>query len=291
MTPSRAIVGLLAAFILGPDPALAAPDGRPLPPKYQRSRLKAEALFSEGSYTRSLQLYQRLGDLQLPATEARWVEFRVADTMWRAQAGSRTHDNTVYENARRGLETLIGAVERPDDRDLVWAEANESLGDFWWMRSDAQNWGQGWRHYQQALDWWAGHRDLQTARRRYLNMVWRMADPVWRRSQHWYYHNIPLNVLENARVIARRADDRARAHYLLAIGLKQQGGSWQQRGRIATEFEAALKMGRTNPWYDDALFHYAQWNASSGPALRGPDGQWRQQPDYVRANSLSVPTF
>ncbi|MHC4092812.1 MAG: hypothetical protein ACYSVY_21480, partial [Planctomycetota bacterium] len=175
MTRSRALVGLFAACILGPQPALAGPDDGPLPPEYQRSYDKAEALYSEGSYARALQVYQRLGDLQLPAPEARWVEFRVADTMWRAQAGSGTHDNTVYETARRGLETLIGAIQRPDDRDLIWAEANESLGDFWWLRSDAQNWGQGWRYYQQALDWWAGHRDLQTARRRYLNMVWHMA--------------------------------------------------------------------------------------------------------------------
>ena len=60
-------------------------------------------------------------------------------------------------------------------------------------------------------------------------MVWRMADPPWRSNQHWYYHNVPLDVLENARTIARDPDDRARSHFLLAMGLKRYGGSWPQR--------------------------------------------------------------
>ena len=117
MTSSRALVGLLAvSAVLGTRLAAAAPTDPPLSPEYQRSHLKAEALHDEGSYARALQHYRRLGDLQLPAPEARWIEFRIADTMWRAQAGSRTHDNTVYENARSGLETLIRAVQRPERR-------------------------------------------------------------------------------------------------------------------------------------------------------------------------------
>ena len=282
MTSSRAFVGLLAvSAVLGTPLAAAPPDS-----EYQRSRDKAETLYAEGSYARALQLYQRLGDLDLPAPQARWVEFRIADASWRAQAGSRTHDDTVLETARRRLETLSQAIQRPQDRDGVWAEVHESLGDFWWLRRGSQNWAQGWKHYQQALDFWAGNRDLQTARRRYLEMVWRMADPAWRQNDYWYYHNIPLNVLENARTIARDALDRARAHYLLAMALKQYGGSWSQRRRIETEFEAALAFGRTSPWYDDALFHYAQWMANNGRVIRTADGQWRQQPDFVKAVEL-----
>ena len=261
MTKSPALVRLLAvSTTLGVSVVAAALTGPPadLPDGYERARANAERSYAEGSYARARQRYERLGDEQLPAAEARWVEFRVADTSWRAQAGSATHDNTVFEKARRRLETLIEVIQRPEDRDLVWAEANESLGDFWWVRRNVQNWGQGWGHYQKALDWWAGHRDLRTARRRYLDMVWRMADPPWRSNQHWYYHNVPLDVLENARTIARDREDRARAHYLLAMGLKRSGGSWPQRRRIETEFEAALKLGAVTPWYDDALFHYAQ---------------------------------
>ncbi|MCH6551659.1 MAG: alpha-2-macroglobulin, partial [Planctomycetes bacterium] len=138
-----------------------------------------------------------------------------------------------------------------------------------------------------ALDFWAGTHDLQLARRRYLDMVWRIAEPEWRRHHGWYgYHNIPLNILENARTIARRPEDQARAHYLLAMGLRQYGGAWPQRQRIEGEFEAALQFGTKNPWYDDALYHYAQWLAQRGRITVTPDGQWRQEPDYVEAVAL-----
>jgi hypothetical protein len=206
MTRSRAFVTLLAVTaVLGPAATLAAPDSDPkLPPEYSRLKDRAETFCAEGSYARARQLYERASDLDLPESEARWVTFRVADTTWRAQAGSRTHDNTVFEKVRQQLEQVVGEIKRPEDRDRVWAEAQESLGDFWWARSGSQNWGQGWQHYQQALDWWAGRHDLDLARRRYLDMVWSMAEPAWQRQYGSYRHyNIPLNVLENARKIAR----------------------------------------------------------------------------------------
>ncbi|MHC4413970.1 MAG: alpha-2-macroglobulin family protein [Planctomycetota bacterium] len=284
MQRSPALVGtvLAAAAWLGPVGTSAAP-----PREYLQIKDRAEAFYAEGSYARARKLYEKAVRLELDEAEARWVGFRIADTTWRDRAGSRTPDNTVFEQARLKLEGLIRAIERPDDRDRVWAEAQESLGDFWWSRRDAQNWGRGWSHYQQALDWWAGHRDLQLARRRYLEMVWRIAEPEWRRHDRWYgYHNIPLEVLENAGKIARRKIDRARAHYLIAMGLRQHGGSWPQRLRIEGEFEAALELGRNNPWYDDALYHYAEWLASQGRAVAVANGGWRQEPDFVKALEL-----
>jgi uncharacterized protein YfaS (alpha-2-macroglobulin family)/tetratricopeptide (TPR) repeat protein len=289
MTRSRAFafaVAATAVVVSAPSSGGAGDTGK-LPPEYGRIKERAEAFYAEGSYGRARQLYEQASDLDLPPEETRWVAFRVADTMWRAQAGSRTHDNTVFERAREQLESLARTVQHPEDRDRVWAEVQESLGDFWWTRRDSQNWGQGWRHYQQALDWWAGRHDLQLARRRYLDMVWSMAEPPWLREYGWYgYRNLPLEILENARKIARSADDRARAHYLLAMGLRQSGGSWQQQRRIEGEFEAALELGRKNPWYDDALYQYAQWLASNGRVILTADGQWRREPDFVKAVEL-----
>ncbi|MHC4141548.1 MAG: hypothetical protein ACYSUF_06580, partial [Planctomycetota bacterium] len=137
MTRSRAFVTLLAVTaVLGPAATLAAPDSDPkLPPEYSRLKDRAETFCAEGSYARARQLYERASDLDLPESEARWVTFRVADTTWRAQAGSRTHDNTVFEKVRQQLEQVVGEIKRPEDRDRVWAEAQESLGDFWWARS------------------------------------------------------------------------------------------------------------------------------------------------------------
>jgi uncharacterized protein YfaS (alpha-2-macroglobulin family)/tetratricopeptide (TPR) repeat protein len=289
MIRSRALVTLFAAAaVLGSTGTPAATGGETdLPPEYARLQDRAEAFYAEGSYARARQLYERASDLDLPAAEARWVAFRVADTTWRAQAGSRTWDNTVFEKARQDLEQLVDEIKRPEDRDRVWAEAQESLGDFWWARPGGQNWGQGWQRYQQALDWWAGQHDLDLARRRYLDMVWSMADPEWQRHYGGYRHyNIPLEILENARRIARTGEDRSRAHYLLAMGLRQYGGSYQQRKRIEIEFESALDFGPRNPWYDDALYHYAQWLASNGRVVLTESGQWRQEPDFVKAVAL-----
>ncbi|MHC4209360.1 MAG: alpha-2-macroglobulin family protein [Planctomycetota bacterium] len=289
MNRPRTFVTFLAVVTaVGSAAALAATGtDRELPPEYGRLKDRAEAFCAEGSYARARQLYERASDLKLPAAEARWVAFRVADVTWRAQAGSRTHDDTVFERARRQLEQVVAEIKRPEDRDRVWAEAQESLGDFWWARQGSQNWHQGWQHYQQALDWWAGRHDLELARRRYLDMVWSMAEPDWQRHYGSYRHyNIPLDVLENARRIARAGEDRSRAHYLLAMGLRRHGGSFQQRKRIESEFEAALDLGPGHPWYDDALYHYAQWLASQGRVVLTAEGQWRQEPDFVEAVKL-----
>ena len=81
---------------------------------------------------------------KLAPAEARWVDFRVADTSWRAQAATQTSDNTIFELAQKQLEELIRVNDKDTERDLVWAEAHESLGDFFWTRSNQMNWGAAW---------------------------------------------------------------------------------------------------------------------------------------------------
>src|SRR6185369_12841952 len=162
--------------------------------------------------------------------------------------------------ARHRLEVLVRDVTRIEDRDLVWAEVHESLGDWFWIRRNNNNWGLAWPQYQQALDWWAGAADLETARARYLRMIWVMAKPAG--VQPYYYYGywgnyIPLDVLENALKIAETDNDKAHAHYLIAMTLRSQGGDWEQRARVPDEFEAAIKPGKSTDWYDDALSNYA----------------------------------
>jgi len=52
---------------------------------------------------------------------------------------------------------------------------------------------------------------------------------------------------------------------------------------VPEEFEAALKAGKQSDWYDDALFHYAEWMNSNGTVRQLDDGQWQQEADYVKA--------
>ena len=52
------------------------------------------------------------------------------------------------------------------------------------------------------------------------------------------------------------------------------------------EFEAALKPGKKTDWYDDALYYYAEWMMNQGRTVPLKDGNWRQEPDFVKALEL-----
>src|SRR6266446_6464296 len=135
---------------------------------YSQLKATAEQFYVAGSYARANDAYTRVNKTGLPPAEVRWVDFRIADTSWRAEAATETSDNTKFDQAQKQLEELIRTNDKEDDRDLVWAEAHESLGDFFWTRRNQASWGIAWPHYQQALDWWAGQRSSDSARDRYL---------------------------------------------------------------------------------------------------------------------------
>ena len=258
-------------------------------PDYEKLKSDAESSYAEGSYARAYERYVQASASYLSSSQKRWVDFRLADTLWRSQAATQTADTTKLDQARHQLEVLVRDIQRPEDRDLVWAEVQESLGDFWWTRPNLSDWGQAWPHYQQALDWWAGSADIETARNRYLKLVWKMTRPslVGRYYSYGNYGlNVPLDVLENALKIAKTADDKAQAHYLLAMTLRSQAADTNQRRRIPEEFEGAIQAGRSNDWYDDALFQYAQWLENNGRVAVDEEGQERNEPDYVRALEL-----
>jgi uncharacterized protein YfaS (alpha-2-macroglobulin family) len=258
-------------------------------PDYSQLKADAERAFAQGSYARANDLYSKVLKGVLAAKEARWVEFRLADTLWRAQGATETADTTKYEQAQKQLEELIRSHDKEDDRDLVWAEAHESLGDFFWTRRNQMNWHLAWPHYQPALDWWAGQRDLDRARDRYLKIVFKAAEPS-RPVQYYFYtyygNYIPLNVLENALKISRSENDKVHLHFLIAMTMRATGGDWELRQRVPEEFESALKGGKQTDWYDDALFHYAEWMNSNGLIRQLDDGQWQQEVDYVKALEL-----
>ncbi|HEX7529822.1 MAG TPA: MG2 domain-containing protein, partial [Pyrinomonadaceae bacterium] len=257
---------------------------------YAQVRAEAERAYDSGSYARANEVYAKVNRAGLSAAEARWVEFRLADTSWRAQAGSQTSDTTKSEQAQKQLEELIRTNDKEDDRDLVWAESHESLADLYWTRRNQMNWGMAWPHYQQALDWWAGQRDIDRARARYLKIVFKAAEPQQANEYYYYtyYGNyIPLVVLENALKISAQENDRAHLHFLIAMTMRATGGGdWEARERVPDEFEAALKSGKQTDWYDDALFYYAEWMSNNGTVRQTAAGQWQQEPDYVKALEL-----
>lgn len=258
-------------------------------PDYPQLKNEAETQFAQGSYARAHEIYSRIDKTKLGAADLRWVEFRLADTSWRAQAATQSSDQTPVEQAQKKLEELIRVVEKETDRDLVWAEAHESLGDLFWTRRQYVNWHAAWPHYQQALDWWAGQRDLDRARARYLQIVFR-ASAAPDAGQLYYYsyygNHIPLEVLENALKISRSANETAHLNFLIAMTMRNQGGDIATRQRIADYYEDALTAGKQAEWYDDALFNYADWMNTHGLIRPLENGQWQQQPDHVKALEL-----
>ena len=275
------IIGLtlaVAATVTG-QPALTAS------PEYETNKAAAENFYAEGSYAKANAIYGKVDVSQLPNDEARWVAFRVADTQWRSQAATDNPDTTKLDEARADLDKQIRDLTREDQHDRVWAEVQESLGDFSWVRRNYNNWGEAWPHYQAALDWWAGAPDIELARQRYLAMVWRMAKPPGMQRDYFYGYwgnYVPLEVLDNALKIAQSDNDKAHAHYLIAMTLRNQGGE-RERARVPEEFEGAITLGKVTEWYDDALYNYGEWMMSQGRIIPLANGGWQNDPDYVKA--------
>jgi uncharacterized protein YfaS (alpha-2-macroglobulin family) len=253
-------------------------------PDYSKAKAQAERLVTEKSYQKAHEAYDQLKGLDLPTAEKRWVRFRLADTLWRAQAGSATADHSRYDQALKELNALVENMPRAEDHDRVWAEVEESIGDFYWLRPDMKSSG-GFSYYQQALDWWAGAPDIELARERYLGMVRRIAMPTWREAYYYYgyYGTLPQPVAENFLKIARTDADKVFGHYLLAMTLRRSGGDYEQRARIPEELEAALKGGKGNDWYDATMYEYGQHLESEGRLIQTEGGGWRQEPDYPAA--------
>ncbi|HYG25220.1 MAG TPA: MG2 domain-containing protein [Verrucomicrobiae bacterium] len=271
-------ISLLAAWVV-----LAMSQNATVAAEYGNVVTAAEQLVRDGSYERAHQLYSSVVVTSLPRAEQRWVQFRLADTAWRSRAAAPGADSSRTDEARRQLEALVRDIQREEDRDRVWAEVQESLGD---LAVTEHN--QGLDRYQQALDWWAGARDVGLARTRYLEIVWKMARPrgTGRGDYFAYWHpTVPLPVLENALRIATNVNDRARASYLLAITLRSQG-SPDQPARVPEAFEAALAAGKATDWHDDALYNYAEWMMGQGEVIPLGNGQWTTQPNYRKALEL-----
>jgi alpha-2-macroglobulin len=216
-------------------------------PQSSYERLKADAgrEYAEKSFRRAHELYEQMAKLDLPADERRFVDLRLADTAWRADAASPSDDSAERNAAREGLTALIG--KEPHDR--IWADANESLGDYYAQHPWERNIGAAQPYYLAALDWWAGSSDLAVARPRYLEIVWKLTGDGVR----W---EVPREVLVNAIAIAETPEDRARARWLLAQRVAMDGTAAGYE-RAFELLEEILAIGKKTELYDDALQYYA----------------------------------
>lgn len=255
---------------------------------YERLKSEAERFYEEKSYSRANEIYQKALQLKLSDKDNRWVKFRLADTLWRSQASTNTSDNTKFDKALEELNVLVRDIKREQDKDLVWAEVQESIADFWWQRNASRSWGQASPYYLAALDFWAGSKDLKLARKRYLKIIFSSAKPSW--SEEYYYYGYYGNVfspqvLENALKISETDNERVHAYYLLAMATRYNG-DYNHRLKVPEQFEAAIKFGKGSDWYDDALFFYAEWLQNYGNVTFNDSGQPIYNIDFAGAVNL-----
>ena len=130
---------LVSLTFLSFHPALHPASAQP--GEYTSLQKQGETYFKQGSYSKAREVYLKAKSLKLAPERQRWVAFRLADTLWRAQAATKTSDSSKFEKARAELEKMVRDIKRVDDQDRIWVEVQESLGDFWWLRRNSKNWG------------------------------------------------------------------------------------------------------------------------------------------------------
>src|SRR4051794_35299705 len=103
---TRTVVAVLLLLSIALTPVRAQQRG------YAQLRADAERLYAQGSYALARELYVQARALQLPPADARWVDFRLADTLWRSEAATETSDSTKLDAARQALEVLVRDITR-----------------------------------------------------------------------------------------------------------------------------------------------------------------------------------
>jgi uncharacterized protein YfaS (alpha-2-macroglobulin family) len=248
---------------------------------------RAAELYAQGSYELALQAYRAIPQGELTRAEQRALAERILECDARSAIASANPDPSRLEGAIKALLEFQRKAERPEDQDGVWVLAEEALGDVYYTRPNARDFSSAWPHYNAALEWWSASAELEPARARYLGIVFRIGWPEQDRWYgNWWQGQIPLPIAENAIRIARSDDERARAQFLFAIIARQQAADPGVQQRALAFLESAVAAGKQSDWHDDALFLLAEWVQSPGLPAVDENGQWRVEPDMVRALEL-----
>ncbi len=248
----------------------------------------AEKFYNEKSYSLAIEKYLLLKEkFKQTIEESNWLEFRLADSQWRKFASIRKNNHPDVIEARKKLQNLGDRLSKIDnEKPKLLADVYESLGDSWWKVKYWANWHEAWRYYNQALDWWAASTDLVNARKNYLRIVWKASSSHTGQAYNYYGNILPIAIIENILKLTETDTENARAHFLMAMALKQNRSRSQSLTKVSKEFKAAIKLGKKTEWYDDALFYYAQWTAQYGHYHYDENGDLQLEADYEKALSL-----
>jgi hypothetical protein len=236
----------------------------------------AEKLYSARRFAESHRAYRLLAAGRRSGSVGTWIDFRLADTRWRAEVAKRVPRETVLDSARESLETMLRALPSlPHDPRLV-AEINESLAELWLGRPPK---GPSWDYPQrarpylaQARKWWLQNRDAPQRSVQFLRLFWL--------SQKQWEPDVSVEEKREALLLARSDEERAHLHLLVAAALPR-GGPPAIRD-VIREYEAGLAIHETT-WRQRLLFAFGQFLRYCGRAEARAGGGFECKPDNDRA--------
>lgn len=239
---------------------------------YNAELLKAgDRFYQEKFYQMALDQYRALlqGSASLPPEVIRELNFKSADCLWRGQT-----ENTPIDEAERILKDL----QSSKDHDRWWAEANESLADYYLKVNR-------WAHTEEikqflmlARDYWAGAGDVESARPRFIKASFTLGDYL-SQNRGWYYTGITPTRFSETRPglvpepaasgldilyieilkVAQSDGDKARAHYGLAMSYLYRAADQKTQELVEDHFNEVIGNYKTSEWVDDAYYYLGQF--------------------------------
>ena len=261
---------------------------------WQALARQAEAHFTQGSFEKAhsgfeeaLGLAEQAGQAGASHTDdLHWLRFRSADALLRSLSSTRNRDSSKLDAAHKQLMEMAPMETPVHERNLVWAEVHEALGDHHLQTRRVWGLGSSQSHYQAALDFWAASSDLDVARERWLSILWKMGWPSWSEGDGSYGQRnqwLPMEWLEQGLKIANTDEDRARLQFMIARTCMQQGnGPWWDR-RMQTAFAMIREMDPDSTFFEHGAWYEAQWLENQGPWMRTEEGQAYRKPDPAAA--------
>lgn len=237
---------------------------------YDTSLLKlADQFRDEKSYQLAIEKYQLLlEDQSITSSIAREIKFKLADCLWRSQNESQ------IQKAEKILKEFLESKEH----DRWWAEANESLAEFYLQRDRWSHTNENKEYLENARDYWAASTEIELARQRFIKVSFTLGDHL---SQNWGWHytgikpahlteslldvgglsTFGLEILyEEILKVAQDNNDKAKAHYCLAMSyLNRYGYDKEKQSLIDKHFQEVIQNYPSSEWLDDAYYYLGQF--------------------------------
>jgi hypothetical protein len=217
---------------------------------------RAQKLYAKQEFQSSYQYYKAAERIKgLSALNYRLIRFHLADSLWRA---SIKKDPELAHRAVKRLSLLVLKIEKYG-KDALYPEIKESIGDYLWLQKNAQ-WQRAWQAYSQALLWWLDEELHPDRKKRFFNIVNKIANPPWAPETAGYgdFGNlISEEILDRALTLATTAEERSQLLYYLARYRAQNSFLAEDTPKTEKIFKELI--ATKNRYTDAALFYYAQW--------------------------------